>query len=115
MATIRFINEKKEIQVPEGANLRREAMRAGVGIYKGKDRMLNCHGWGGCGTCRVLITKGMENTSKMGILERARLKFSLAYIGNEQTMRLACQTKVLGEVEVLTKPPLNLYGENFFS
>ncbi len=40
---------------------------------------------------------------------------SLAYIGNEGKMRLACQTKVNGDITVETKPPLNLYGENFFS
>jgi hypothetical protein len=30
-------------------------------------------------------------------------------------MRLACQSKVMGDVEVHTCPPLNLFGENFFS
>jgi ferredoxin len=40
---------------------------------------------------------------------------SLAYIGNESTMRLACQTKVKGDITVTTCPPLNLFGENFFS
>lgn len=115
MPTIKFVNEKKEIQVPEGANLRREALRNGISVYKGVEKVLNCRGWGSCGTCRVLITKGMENTSKMGLKERIRLKFSMPYIGNEETMRLACQTNVNGDIEVQTKPPLNLYGENFFS
>ena len=35
MPTIKFVNEKKEIQVPVGANLRNEAMRAGVQVYPG--------------------------------------------------------------------------------
>jgi len=30
-------------------------------------------------------------------------------------MRLACQTKVNGDITVETTPPLNLFGENFFS
>jgi ferredoxin len=115
MPTIKFVNEKKEIQVPEGANLRTEAMRAGVGVYRGINKIFNCHGLGTCGTCRVLVTKGMENITRMGFKERVRLKFSMAYIGNEQSMRLACQTRVLGDVEVQTRPELNLYGENFFS
>jgi ferredoxin len=115
MAIIKFVNEKKEIQVPEGSNLRKEAMRAGVGLYPGINKVLNCHGFGHCGTCRVLITKGMENASPMGFMEKLRLKFSMAYIGNEDTMRLACQTNVNGDLEVLTRPPLNLYGDNFFS
>jgi len=115
MAIIKFVSEKKEIQVPDGSNLRREALRAGVGLYPGINQVLNCHGFGSCGSCRVLITKGMENASPMGTLERLRLKMSMAYIGNENTMRLACQTRVNGDMEVQTKPPLNLYGDNFFS
>jgi ferredoxin len=115
MPTITFANEKKEIQVPVGANLRTEALRAGIGLYPGITRVVNCHGFGTCGTCSVLITKGMENTSRKGFLESARLGASLAYIGNEETMRLACQTRVTGDITVVTKPPMNLYGENFFS
>jgi hypothetical protein len=30
-------------------------------------------------------------------------------------MRLACQTKFNGDITVTTKPPLNLFGETFFS
>ncbi len=115
MPTITFTSEKKEIQVPAGANLRTEALRAGVQLYPGVHKILNCHGLGQCGSCRVLITKGMENTSRKGLLETGRLAVSLAAIGNEKTMRLACQTKVNGDITVETKPPLNLFGENFFS
>jgi len=57
----------------------------------------------------------MENASRKGLMESARLAVSLAYIGNEQTMRLACQTRVNGDITVETKPALNLFGENFFS
>jgi ferredoxin len=115
MPTITFTSEKKEIQVPAGANLRTEALRAGVQLYPGIHKVLNCHGFGQCGSCRVLITKGMENTSRKGLLESGRLAVSLAAIGNEQTMRLACQTKVNGDITVQTRPQLNLFGENFFS
>jgi len=115
MPTITFTSEKKEIQVPAGANLRTEALRAGVQLYPGVHRFVNCHGLGQCGSCRVLITKGMENTSRRGLLESARMAVSLAYIGHEKTMRLACQTRVLGDITVETKPPVNMFGENFFS
>ena len=115
MAIIKFVNEKKEVQVPEGSNLRSEAQRAGVGLYSGIHKALNCRGFGQCGSCRVLITKGMENASRMGFFEKMRLRFSMPYVGNEDTMRLACQTKVNGDMEVQTTPALNLYGENFFS
>jgi ferredoxin len=115
MPTIKFISEKKEIQVPEGANLRAEAKRAGVQVYQGPETVLNCHGFGTCGACRVKIVKGMENTSPRGWKERLRMSASMDYIGNEATMRLACQTEVLGDIEVETRPPINWFGENFFS
>jgi ferredoxin len=115
MPTITFTNEKKEIQVPAGANLRKEAIRAGVQLYPGIHTVANCHGLGQCGSCRVLVTKGADNCSKKGLLESARLAVSLAYIGNESQMRLACCTKINGDVTVTTKPAMNWFGENFFS
>jgi ferredoxin len=129
MPIVKFIKENKEIEVPHGANLRKEAIKAGINVHQGVNgmgasinRFLNCHGLGQCGTCRVKITKGMENTSPMGLMEKFRFYNPLpdpfpclAYIGNEETMRLACQTKVLGDLEVETGPELDLFGENFFS
>ena len=120
MPVVKFINEKKEIEVPVGANLRQEARAAGIGLYPNVHKVLNCRGFGFCGSCRVRILKGAQNASPMKTAERALFAFqpgpaSLAYIGNEDTMRLACKVKVMGDMEVETKPPLNLFGENFFS
>jgi ferredoxin len=115
MPTITFVKDKKELQVPVGANLRREMMQAGITVYSGPHKLLHCPGVSMCGSCRVLITKGAENASPMGFMERTRLKMSIPYIGNEDTMRLACQTQVMGDMTVENTPGLNLYGENFFS
>lgn len=115
MPVVNFVNEKKQLQVPEGANLRTAAQEAGIELYPGIHKYLNCHGLSQCAACRVLITKGMDNASPMGMMEKMRLKCSFVYIGNEDSMRLACQTKVMGDMDVQTKPPLNLFGENFFS
>ncbi len=120
MPVVKFLNAEtkkveKEIEVPAGANLRREAMKAGVQLYPFPHNIVNCHGLSQCGSCRVLIAKGKENASRVGLLEKLRMMFSMARIGYEDTMRLACQTRVDGDMEVVTKPPLNLYGENFFS
>jgi ferredoxin len=137
MPRVKFIKENKEIDVPHGANLRKEAIKAGINLYAGFNGVgagvnyyLNCHGFGQCGMCRVRITRGMENTNPMGTMETARFKCPvptpvtplafdplpcMAYIGNEETMRLACKTSVLGDIEVETGPEINLFGENFFS
>ena len=63
----------------------------------------------------MLIPKGMDHAADKTGIEKMRLKMSLAYIGHEDDMRLACQTKVEGDMDVITTPELNLYGENFFS
>jgi ferredoxin len=137
MPIVKFVKENVEIEVPVGANLRAEALKAGVNPHQGingigasLNKLVNCHGLGQCGTCRVNIVKGMEHASPMGLLEKLRFKCPiptpltpggvdplpcLAYIGQEATMRLACRTKVLGDMEVETGPELDLFGENFFS
>ncbi len=131
MPVVKFIKENKEIEVPEGTNLRRAAIDAGVNVYQGVNGYLesinksvigNCHGLGLCGTCRVAITSGMENTSPMGLMEKMKFRVPqpdpiplMAYIGNEETMRLACKTTVQGDIEVETGPEFNLFGDNFFS
>lgn len=134
MPIVKFVKEKKEIDVPDGANLRSEAIKAGInlnqglnGIGAGFNRFANCKGMGLCGTCRVLVTKGMENTNKLTLREWLKFKTvvptglipdpipALAYVGHEDTMRLACCTTVHGDIEVESGPELNLFGENFFS
>ena len=133
MPIIKFVNENKEIEVPEGANLRRSAIKAGVNLNQGLNgigarvnKYLNCKGMGMCGTCRVLISEGMENTNPLTTMEKVKFKTPiptpipdpipcLAFIGNEDAMRLACQTKVTGDIEVVSAPEVNLFGDNFFS
>jgi ferredoxin len=114
MPVVNFVNEKKLVQVPEGSNLRKVAQESGIQLYPHIHRVFNCHGLSQCGSCRVLISKGLENASSMGVMEKMRLKVSMAAVGHDD-MRLACQTLVKGDMDVVTKPPLNLYGENFFS
>ena len=137
MPIIKFVNENKEIEVPNGANLRAEAVRAGInvnhmvcGVSEGVDafaanagKVLNCRGFGLCGTCRVLVTSGAENVNSMTTREQMKFKYAplpdpmpaMAFIGHEDSMRLACMTQVHGDIEVETMPEMNMFGENFFS
>jgi ferredoxin len=118
MPKVLFVNEKKEVEVPAGANLRQAAMEAGIPVYKGLDRYLNCRGLGLCGTCRVLVTQGMENLSPK--TRRERINFNLhplgmfAAIGHEDQIRLSCQVHVHGDCRVQTQPPFNWSGDNFW-
>jgi len=114
MPKVTIANEKKEIEVPAGANLREALRKEGIDVYKGLSRFLNCFGHGTCGTCRVLVKKGMENLSPKGRMERFTLGRMLSAIGHEDEMRLSCQATVNGDCTVEVRPALNLSGENFW-
>src|SRR5262245_44558530 len=111
MPKVVVANEKKEVEVPEGGNLRKELRKAGLPVYRGLDRFLNCRGLGLCGTCKVLVKKGGENLGPKNMtpeqfreykekvakgeakpnpktfLERFTLGRMLATIGHEDEMR----------------------------
>jgi ferredoxin len=114
MPKVFFVNEKQEVEVPAGGNLRQAARAAGIQVYAGIHKLLNCHGLGMCGTCRVLVKKGMENLSPKGRLERFKLATMMSAIGHEDEMRLSCQVQVNGDCSVVSRPPMNLSGENFW-
>ena len=80
-----FNPDKVEVVVPQGENLLRAAMRAGVHINA------SCGGEGVCGKCRVIIDKGeveSERTEKLTPEDYA--------LG----VRQACKTKVISDLEV---------------
>lgn len=120
MPKITFVKEKKTIEVPAGANLRKEARKAGVQLYKGVHKYFNCQGLGVCGSCRVYMKKGQENVSKPGLIENFTTKTAMnleaffAYAGHENELRLACQCRVNGDIEVETQAPCNFHGEKFW-
>jgi ferredoxin len=122
MPKVTLVNEKKEIEVPAGSNLRDEIRKAGIQVnYFPLDtakgffgRYLNCLGHGSCGSCKVLVKKGMENLSPKGSLERFTVGRMLSSIGHEEEMRLACRVKVNGDCSVEVNPGMNWSGENFW-
>ncbi len=120
MPKVTFTKEKKTIEVPAGSNLRREARRAGIELYKGVHKYANCMGLGMCGSCRIYVKKGQENLSQPGFVEKFTTKLGanpeafFAYIGHENEMRLACQCTVSGDIEVETQAPCNWHGEKFW-
>ena len=113
MPKVRFVREDKEVECAQGANLRKVALEAGIQLYPGVHKYLNCHGFSQCGECRVYIKEGMENTNKPNLLEKARTAAGFFNIGHEDEVRLSCQTKVLGDIEVYTQPEFNWLGTSF--
>ncbi|HMP04124.1 MAG TPA: 2Fe-2S iron-sulfur cluster-binding protein [Gemmatales bacterium] len=115
MPKITFVNEKKDVEVPSGSNLREVALKEGIPLYPGLTKYLNCRGLGSCGTCRVFVTKGLENVNPKGWKERARLALMpFATIGHEDDLRLGCQLTVNGDCSVVTQAGVDLSGENFW-
>jgi len=98
MSNITFVKEEKEAIVAAGANLREKMLQNGIDLYTFKGKLMNCGGYGQCGTCIVEIVEGMENLSPRTEVENSKLK------RKPDTYRLACQTLVNGPVSVKTKP-----------
>ncbi len=96
--TITFVKESKDVIVAQGSNLREKALQNGIDLYTFKGKLMNCGGYGQCGTCIVEIVAGMENLSPKTEFEQKVLR------KKPESFRLACQTLVNGSVSVNTKP-----------
>ena len=98
MATIKFLNEDQEVIVADGANLRFKALENRIDLYTFSGKLMNCGGYGQCGTSIVDVVSGGENLSPRTAVEERKLKKW------PSTCRLACQATVNGPVTVVTKP-----------
>ncbi|WP_416676909.1 2Fe-2S iron-sulfur cluster-binding protein [Egbenema bharatensis] len=95
---MKFVKEGKEVFAADGANLRLKALENQIDLYTLVGKMMNCGGYGQCGTCIVEVTEGMDNLSPRTDAENRKLK------KKPDNYRLACQTLVHGPVSVVTKP-----------
>lgn len=98
MGNIKFVKEEKEVIAADGANLREKALQNGIDLYTFKGKMMNCGGYGQCGTCIVEVVDGIENLSPRTEVEKRKLK------KRPDSYRLACQALVNGPVIIKTKP-----------
>ena len=96
MPNIKFVVEHQAIDVQAGRSIREIALE--VGIYPNREffRGFNCGGRGLCGTCKVWVHAPDKATSPPNLRER--------FHGMGDGRRLACQTRVLGDLEVATFP-----------
>ncbi len=94
MPTVRFAGQS--IECPPGANLRMVLVRARLPLYNSAARALNCRGRGVCGSCAVEIH---GETSAPTAIEQTRLG-RFPHQGSS-ALRLACQCKVLGDLDVI--------------
>ena len=94
MPTVKF--QGKTINCSQGANLRQVMLANDLDLYNGNAKYINCRGIGTCGTCAVEI---IGEVSEANWKDRGRR--SLPPHDPNQNRRLACQTKVLGDIEVI--------------
>ena len=93
MPTVSYQGE--EIECENGDILRDVLKQAGLSVYNGQSETFNCRGMGSCGTCAVNVDGEVsEPTTK----ESVRLWLPPHHPSHD--VRLACQTRVEGDVEV---------------
>ncbi|PSQ23824.1 (2Fe-2S)-binding protein [Halobacteriales archaeon QS_8_65_32] len=97
MPTIDF--QAAEIECERGRILRDVLFDADLSPHNGRANALNCRGHGTCGTCAVEIDGPV---SEMESQERRRLSFPPH--DADSGLRLACQTRVEGDIAVEKRP-----------
>jgi len=104
MHKVRFLPHNKEITVPDGENLIRAAMEAGVHINA------SCGGEGVCGKCRVIIEEGTVEDGVTEKLSQADLdkgyrQACLAGIKSDLVVRIPVESTIDAKVLNLQTTP----------
>lgn len=92
---VKIVAQGKTIECEHGANLRQVLLKSRVDLYNGSANVINCRGIGSCGTCAVLVEGEVSATNW-----RDKTRRSLPPHSPTRNLRLACQTKVLGNIKV---------------
>ncbi|MBE0477902.1 DUF4445 domain-containing protein [Candidatus Aerophobetes bacterium] len=96
IAKVTFLPEGETIEVEKGVSLLEASTRAGVYVSS------ICGGDGICGKCRLIVKKGEVKTRPTTLLAREDIK--RGYV-------LACQSEVVGDVEVEVPPESRIEGK----
>lgn len=97
MPTIRF--QGRETVCAVGTRLRDALLDAGLTPHHPAMTVVNCHGLGTCGTCAVEVRGQGGAVTEPTALEGWRLSFPPHR--TDRGLRLACQCRVIGDVEVV--------------
>lgn len=99
----KIIAQGKTIECESGANLRQVLLKHGIDLYNSNAKMINCRGIGSCGTCAVAIEAAVPEAATQSVSEanwRDRTRRSLPPHNPDRNLRLACQTRVFGDINV---------------
>lgn len=99
MPKITYLPSNKTLEVPAGQDVLHAALEHGLVLDHA------CGGFGACTTCHVYVEEGMEHTSPILDAEADRVDCATAPTLNS---RLACQTRVYGDIVVRMPPQKGL-------
>ncbi len=107
MPVVLFQPEGCSVEVDSGATLRDAARQAGVSLYWGPRKIVNCRGRGRCGGCRVEVVEGTDELAnptnrEIKTLRREKRSTAASDPAGSSHDRLACQAQVKGPVTVST-------------
>ena len=91
--------EGRTTECAVGTRLRDALLDAGQSPHHRVVAIANCHGLGTCGTCAVEVRAADGAVTPPTSIERWRLSFPPHR--PDRGLRLACQCRVLGDVEVV--------------
>ena len=97
MPVVYFVKQKRSVECPVGTNLRELALQNDIDLYAFPSNLLNCRGHALCGTCRVKVDE-----PRALLAPTPGEEGKIGWEGPQY--RLACQTKVLADVKVITNP-----------
>jgi ferredoxin len=92
-ATVTF--QGQAVACAVGDNLRQVLLRHQLPVHNGGAKLINCRGLGTCGTCVVQIEGPVSEANWRDLARR-----SLPPHAPQRDLRLACQTQVLGDIQV---------------
>ena len=102
MPKVKFLPSEKEVEAKVGDNLLKVSVKADVGLR------YSCGGVPSCAMCRVAVVEGEEHLSKMEMKETDLL--GNTYFVTKR--RLACQTKILDEGDIVLDVSEHLESES---
>ena len=102
MPQVEFQEANVTVTCEEGEVLREVAHKNKVNIYGGPNKLLNCRGFGLCGTDRIKV-EPKDCLTPMTWKEKLHLD-------EKSGMRLACQARLVSDAKISVAPAL-AYGE----
>ncbi|MNX67910.1 2Fe-2S ferredoxin [compost metagenome] len=99
MPKITYLPENITVEVAPGQNVLEAALANGIHLDHA------CGGFCACSSCHIHVEKGMEHTSEQEDPEADQVEMAQ---GISLKSRLACQTKVYGDIIVRLPPQKGL-------